>query len=189
MGNKVAAFTEDQLEEYQVCTYLNRQNILRAHRLFRQVTGGDAPKVMNRNATATVTAPFSQLDKLPLLKDNPFRRRICQVFSEDASGNLNFDQFLDLFSAFSDAAPREIKVVYAFKIYDFDEDGFLGGEDLLAAVQHLTHGQLSPEECNSVVKKVLEEADLDCDGRLSPSEFSHTILKCPYFLQNFKLRV
>ncbi|KAF2365541.1 EF-hand domain [Trinorchestia longiramus] len=189
MGNKVVAFTDEQLEEYQVCTYLNRQDILRAHRLFRRVTDGNAPKVMTRNASATVTAPYSSLDLLPLLKDNPFRRRICEVFSEDKSGNLNFDQFLDLFSTFSEAAPREMKVIYAFNIYDFDGDGYLGGEDLLAAVQHLTHDLLSPEECNSIVKKVLEEADMDCDGRLSPSEFSHTILKCPYFLQNFRLRV
>lgn len=52
-----------------------------------------------------------------LAQENPFRRRICEVFAEDRSAALNFDQFLDMYSVFSEAAPREIKVVYAFKIY------------------------------------------------------------------------
>ena len=51
------------------------------------------------------------------LQENPFRERICQVFSEDGSGDMSFDDFLDMFSVFSEAAPRDIKCVYAFKIY------------------------------------------------------------------------
>ena len=50
-------------------------------------------------------------------QENPFRRRICEVFSEDGHGNMCFDDFLDMFSVFSEAAPRDIKAVYAFKIY------------------------------------------------------------------------
>ena len=50
-------------------------------------------------------------------QENPFRKRICKVFSSDESGNLTFDQFVDLFSVFSERAPREMKVQYAFKIY------------------------------------------------------------------------
>ena len=51
------------------------------------------------------------------LQENPFRKRICKVFSEDDSGNLTFDQFVNLFSVFSDRAPREMKVQFAFKIF------------------------------------------------------------------------
>jgi Ca2+-binding EF-hand superfamily protein len=51
------------------------------------------------------------------LQENPFCERICQVFSEDGSGDMNFDDFLDMFSVFSEAAPRDIKCIYAFKIY------------------------------------------------------------------------
>ena len=39
------------------------------------------------------------------------------MFSEDGHGDMTFDDFLDMFSVFSEAAPRDIKVVYAFKIY------------------------------------------------------------------------
>ena len=50
-------------------------------------------------------------------KENPFRKRICRVFSSDDSGNLTFDEFLLMYSIFSERAPREMKVQYAFKIY------------------------------------------------------------------------
>ncbi|VVD02510.1 unnamed protein product [Leptidea sinapis] len=42
-------------------------------------------------------------------QENPFRRRICQVFSHDGSGNLTFEDFLDMMSVFSESAPRDIK--------------------------------------------------------------------------------
>lgn len=50
-------------------------------------------------------------------KENPFRRRICEVFSEDGCGNLTFDDFLDMFSVLSETAPLALKLKYAFRIY------------------------------------------------------------------------
>ena len=52
-----------------------------------------------------------------LFQENAFRQRICEVFSEDGLGNMCFDEFLDMFSVFSESAPRDIKAIYAFKIY------------------------------------------------------------------------
>ena len=51
------------------------------------------------------------------MQENPFRKRICKTFSADGSGNLTFDEFLEMYSVFSERTPREIKVHYAFKIY------------------------------------------------------------------------
>jgi calcium and integrin-binding protein 2 len=45
----------------------------------------------------------------PTFQENPFKRRICEVFSHDGSGNLTFEDFLDMMSVFSEAAPRDIK--------------------------------------------------------------------------------
>uniref|UniRef100_W5M6T5 Calcium and integrin binding family member 3 n=2 Tax=Neopterygii TaxID=41665 RepID=W5M6T5_LEPOC len=54
---------------------------------------------------------------MPELKDNPFRQRIAEVFSEDGEGNMTLDDFLDMFSVLSEMAPRDLKAYYAFKIY------------------------------------------------------------------------
>lgn len=53
------------------------------------------------------------------LQSNPFKERICQVFStsEQKDGSLTFEDFLDLLSAFSDSATLEIKSHYAFRIF------------------------------------------------------------------------
>jgi Ca2+-binding EF-hand superfamily protein len=61
--------------------------------------------------------PTNCVETIACLQENPFRQRICQVFSRDGKGNLTFEDFLDLLSVFSEQAPRDIKVFYAFKIY------------------------------------------------------------------------
>ena len=47
-------------------------------------------------------------------------------------------EFVLLFSSLSERAPRETKLHYAFKIYDFDQDNFIGVNDIEQAVKLLT---------------------------------------------------
>jgi hypothetical protein len=42
---------------------------------------------------------------------------MCKVFSQDGSGNLKFEDFLDMMSVFSEQATRDVKASYAFRIY------------------------------------------------------------------------
>lgn len=55
------------------------------------------------------TLIFLRVNGLKMFQENPFKRRICEVFSHDGSGNLTFEDFLDMMSVFSEAAPRDIK--------------------------------------------------------------------------------
>jgi hypothetical protein len=48
------------------------------------------------------------------------------VFSSESDGSLSFEDFLDLYSTFSEQATRDVKTTFAFKIYDFDNDGLIG---------------------------------------------------------------
>ena len=54
------------------------------------------------------------------LKCNPFAARIVALFSEDGSGELSFQKFINLFSVFSPNASAETKTVWAFGLWDFD---------------------------------------------------------------------
>ncbi|XP_037794122.1 calcium and integrin-binding family member 3-like [Penaeus monodon] len=191
MGNKVVAFTEEQLDEYQACTFLSRKDILRAQRMFRQLSECHLPPVVERECAASLTVPYAALDTLTELKENPFRRRVCEVFSTNASASLTFDQFLEMFSVFSEHAPRDIKAIYAFRIYDFDGDGFLGESDLLHAVKHLSHDLLTPDEYNTIVAKVQTRPPggsrpWTAGGPPLPIGFIPVILKMsPIFVPNF----
>ena len=55
---------------------------------------------------------------------------MCKVFSSDGTGDMTFEDFLDMMSVFSDNAPKNVKVEYAFRIYDFDNDDMLSNSDL-----------------------------------------------------------
>lgn len=70
----------------------------------------------------------------PPWQANPFQHRICRVFSTSADGDdsLSFEDFLDMLSAFSDAATSDIKSNYAFRIFGNPgcERGVLGSHPL-----------------------------------------------------------
>ena len=53
-------------------------------------------------------------------KCNPFASRIVELFSEDGSGVISFQKFINIFSVFSPRATAETKTVWAFAIWDFD---------------------------------------------------------------------
>lgn len=89
----------------------------RVHKRFRELRPDLVPRQMTEGQASSVKVPCDYIEKMPELKENPFRRRICEAFSRDGLGNLSFEDFLDAFSVFSEQAPRDIKVYYAFKIY------------------------------------------------------------------------
>ncbi|XP_012938224.1 calcium and integrin-binding family member 3 [Aplysia californica] len=189
MGNKVTTFTEVQLEAYQDCTYFTRKDILRVFQRFRELAPDMIPYDMTSDEGSRLKIPLDKLEEMPELKENPFRRRICQVFSDDGTGDMAFEDFLDMFSVFSEAAPRDIKSAYAFKIYDYDNDNFLGKFDLEKTLKSLTQDSLTKDEVTFVVNKVLEETDLDDDEMLSFIEFEHVISRAPEFLNTFHIRI
>ncbi|NXD17066.1 CIB1 protein, partial [Nothocercus nigrocapillus] len=118
---------------------------------------------------------------------NPFRHRICRVFStaEDGSNGLSFEDFLDMLSVFSESATSEIKAHYAFHIFDFNDDGILDKKDLENLVNCLTgqseESRLSDAEMEQLIKNILEESDIDKDGTINFCEFQHVVSRSPDF--------
>eukprot|EP00045_Choanoeca_perplexa_P006502 m.55553 g.55553 ORF g.55553 m.55553 type:complete len:131 (+) comp13658_c0_seq5:72-464(+) len=108
-----SSLSPQQLEEYQDCTFFTKKEILYVHKKFRDLASADRVGIQR----------VMDIDEL---KNNPFRKRICRVFAEDpTSGQMSFDDFLDMMSVFSEEATREVKASYAFRVYDMDGDGTL----------------------------------------------------------------
>ncbi|XP_028296623.1 calcium and integrin-binding family member 2-like [Gouania willdenowi] len=187
MGNKQTTFTDEQLEAFQDCTFFTRKEILRLHARFRELAPHLVPLDFTNNPDVRV--PPTLVVTMPELKENPFRDRIVATFSEDGLGNLSFNDFVDMFSALCELSPRELKTIYAFKIYDFNRDDFICEDDLQQTLNKLTKGELTAEEVTLVCQKVIEEADLDGDRKLSFSDFQNMISKAPDFLSNFHIRI
>lgn len=60
---------------------------------------------------------MSKILQYPELGVNPFGDRICKIFSSSHDGDCTFEDFLDMMSIFSDAAPKSVKAEHAFRIF------------------------------------------------------------------------
>ncbi|XP_017278429.1 calcium and integrin-binding protein 1 [Kryptolebias marmoratus] len=187
MGSTSSQLDKDALSEYQELTFLTKQEIILAHERFSAMLPQEYKGATN------IRLPMEKILEMPELKSNPFNKRICHVFStsQPNDGSLTFEDFLDLLSAFSEAATMEIKSHYAFRIFDSDNDGTLGREDLEKMVTLLTGDSkdtsLNGEEMGQLINNILEESDIDKDGTVNLSEFQHVISRSPDFVSSFKI--
>uniref|UniRef100_A0AAG5D978 EF-hand domain-containing protein n=1 Tax=Anopheles atroparvus TaxID=41427 RepID=A0AAG5D978_ANOAO len=185
MGQVKSQFTEDELQDYEDLTYFTKKEILYAHKKFKNL----APEKVGHNKNAKLA--MSKVLEYPELKANPFGDRICKVFSSSNDGDITFEDFLDMMSVFSDAAPKSVKAEHAFRIYDFDGDDMIGRNDLKQVIQRLVayNSDLGHNDIDQLINNILEEADLDDDGALSFAEFEHIIDKSSDFINSFRIRL
>ena len=60
---------------------------------------------------------MNKILQYPELRVNPFGDRICKIFSSNHNGDFSFEDFLDMMSVFSAAAPKAVKAEHAFRIF------------------------------------------------------------------------
>ncbi|XP_045416812.1 calcium and integrin-binding family member 2 isoform X1 [Lemur catta] len=181
------AYKTPLMPQCQDCTFFNKKDILKLHARFYELAPNLVP--MDYRKSPIVHVPMSLIIQMPELRENPFKERIVEAFSEDGEGNLTFNDFVDMFSVLCESAPRELKANYAFKIYDFNTDNFICKEDLELTLAKLTKSELDEDEVVLVCDKVIEEADLDGDGKLGFADFEDMIAKAPDFLSTFHIRI
>lgn len=73
--------------------------------------------------------------------------------------------------------------VFVHGLQDFNNDDFICKSDLEKTLNKLTRNELTEDEVRMVCEKVIDEADLDNDGRLSLEDFQHMIVRAPEFLR------
>ena len=95
MGGKASTFSQDELDEYRDVTYLSESEICTVFDRFQQFS----PQTMSEKRS--VRLPKNVILKIPDLTCNPFRERICKVFSPTGDGSMDFDDVLDMVSVFS----------------------------------------------------------------------------------------
>ena len=105
-----------------------------------QIQATTEPESTRSSALPTKTQKVTkqQVCELPEFDNNPFAPRLCEVFSADGSGDLGFDELLDMFHALSPKAAKEVKILTAFRVYDFDGDGFLNAADISTLIRTTT---------------------------------------------------
>ncbi|KAJ7523270.1 hypothetical protein O6H91_18G053600 [Diphasiastrum complanatum] len=153
------------------------------------------------------TISHQDITQIEEMRANPFASRICELFSEDGTGCLNFEKFLKLISIFSASTPAEVKMAWAFALWDFDGDDLIGSEDIREGIDLITHAGTIPQpsaqiilqrkvssvglnedEIDQLVAQVGLEIDPDNYG-LPYHDFRGILLRMPDFINNFKINI
>merc|ERR1711977_600457 len=197
-------FTKEDLAEYEACTNLTRDEVLQLWTKFIEV---DSDGGSNEGADPlTKRLNKDSVKSIPELANNPFTPRLVDIFSERGDETLTFDEFVDLFSVFSSRAPKEEKIKVAFRMYDFDDNGFIDPVDLEMVIETMLKladdddkERLSEEERICIIQKVITEGDPSVTeedqqkhgwqnvGQISCHEFERIMQRVPDFESKFYL--
>ncbi|XP_066249338.1 calcium and integrin-binding protein 1-like [Euwallacea similis] len=185
--SKFSALTEAILEEYSVLTYLSKAEILHIYKVFGKLDpNGILQDVNYRFSCRYIEDIFTQL------KYNPFKERIFRVFSSEKDGRMSFEDVLDLCSVMSDKCPDAVKAAWAFRIYDFDEDGYVGQEDLAMVICKIARkgndDYITEPEQMHIIKVLTDEINIESSGQISVQEFIHSVSKISEFSLSFGFR-
>ncbi|KAH9598276.1 EF-hand domain [Trypanosoma melophagium] len=103
------------------------------------------------------------------------REKLQDMMAEadlDANGVIDFRDFLDLVAKkLNDPAEKELELRRAFAIYDLGNTGYIKPTDLRFVMGRLGC-PLTPEQAFEMIN----EADIDGDGRLSFEEFRRVMV-------------
>eukprot|EP01018_Ginkgo_biloba_P021704 Gb_13481 [translate_table: standard] len=113
--HRIPHLPPEEGQRYIDKTPFSEPEINRIYSKFCSMTGGVSEVVTTE-----------QIVGMEEFRANPFALRICELFSEDGSGRLNFEKFVNIFSAFSVRTPAEVRMIWAFAIWDFDGDDLIG---------------------------------------------------------------
>ncbi|XP_078329782.1 calcium and integrin-binding protein 1-like [Crassostrea virginica] len=177
-------FTKDELALYRKLTIFTKNEIRVVYRKFQSLGTEEEPVTKDSQLSRET------LYKLKELNVNPFKDRIVTVFSSKKDETLSFEDFLDMMSVFNEKASKELKAEYAFRMYDFDDDGFIGSEDIKEIINRLTGKEkLQETDIELLIENIFDESDVDDDSKISYPEFENIVVDCPEMITRFRFRL
>jgi Ca2+-binding EF-hand superfamily protein len=105
-------------------------------------------------------------------ENNPLVRRVVEIFDADASGAVDFKEFIGALSVFADPEHAREKLLFAFKIYDSNNDGFISNGDLYNMLKTMVGDNLEDAQLQQLVDRTIMQGDANYDGRLTFEEFA-----------------
>ncbi|KAI6212871.1 hypothetical protein M3Y94_00080400 [Aphelenchoides besseyi] len=112
---------------------------------------------------------------LPELACNPLVQRVIDIFDEDGNGEVDFKEFIQGISQFSVKGDKNIKLNFAFRIYDMDRDGYISNGELFQVLKMMVGSNLKDTQLQQIVDKTILFHDKDGDGKISFKEFCDVV--------------
>ncbi|KAI9174303.1 hypothetical protein LWI28_015224 [Acer negundo] len=123
-------------------------------------------------------------------KQNLFADRVFDLFDLKRNGVIEFGEFVRSLSIFHPNAPEADKILFAFRLYDLRQIGYIEQVELHEMVLALLSESdiaLSSDVVESIVDKTMAEADLNGDGKIDFEEWKEFAAKNPSVLKNMTL--
>ncbi|CAK5023370.1 unnamed protein product [Meloidogyne enterolobii] len=125
---------------------------------------------------------------LPELQQNPLVQRVIDIFDSDGNGEVDFKEFIQGISQFSVKGDKNVKLRFAFRIYDMDRDGYISNGELfqvflinlyfnfiLKVLKMMVGNNLKDTQLQQIVDKTILFHDKDGDGKISFDEFCDVV--------------
>lgn len=122
-----------------------------------------------------------------------FASLVFRVFDENKDGAIEFEEFIRALSVTSRGSLEE-KLVWAFKLYDVDNDGYITRDEMYSIVDAIyqmlgTQTKLEDEDDNprQRVDRIFDQLDKNHDNKLSLDEFKEGSKHDPKIVQALTL--
>ncbi|KAH7372617.1 hypothetical protein KP509_17G013300 [Ceratopteris richardii] len=123
-------------------------------------------------------------------RQNFFAERIFDMFDSKKDGVLEFGEFVKGLSVFHPNTPEEEKIDFAFELYDFNQMGHIGREEvklMLIAILSESDTDLSDDVIEAILEKTFVDADTNRDGKIDRDDWKDFVCRNPAMIKMMTL--
>jgi len=168
-GAKEELLRRDEIHDLEEISGFSGKRILELYKRFIR---------LDRSGKGSITR--ADLLAIPELSMNPLVDRITNYFGFAEKSRINFTDFVRILSVFNTQGdPQKMKDLHEayFSIFDQDEDGFISPKELFSILKNMAGTFISDNELEVMVDIIIEEVDLDGDGKLNFNEFEMAFMR------------
>ncbi|KAH7372621.1 hypothetical protein KP509_17G013300 [Ceratopteris richardii] len=112
------------------------------------------------------------------------------MFDSKKDGVLEFGEFVKGLSVFHPNTPEEEKIDFAFELYDFNQMGHIGREEvklMLIAILSESDTDLSDDVIEAILEKTFVDADTNRDGKIDRDDWKDFVCRNPAMIKMMTL--
>eukprot|EP01083_Nonionella_stella_P069997 186994_1 len=155
---------ENDAKELKIDSTFTDAELKRLHRRF-----------VNLDTDSSGTLCVDEFMAINNLSQNPLLHRVISIFDTDNNGEVDFKEFINALSIFVDQENPKKKLVFAFKLYDVNNDGYISNGDLFTVLRTMVGDNLDDVQLQQLVDRTIFQGDKDRDGKLSFVEFCEMV--------------